>query len=234
MRKFLLLAILLPWVTNAFACYDKSLSDEEDFIRCKNKAEQGDTRAQHSLFVMYQKGHGVARNYSEALRWEIRAAEGGYIEAQTSLAMLYDPQSLQLEPDKKFGITRNNEEAFKWYAASALQGDTSSQFTVGLMFHEGRGAPSKDGVEAVKWFRLAAEKNDRFVSDAPQFYLGLAYWKGEGVPKDEVLAYMWVNIASAGGNSTIIESRDKIAKNITPLQLQEAQKLTREWMSEHQ
>ncbi|MBV56954.1 MAG: hypothetical protein CMQ12_10330 [Gammaproteobacteria bacterium] len=39
----------------------------------------------------------------------------------------------------------------------AEQGDADAQFNLGIMYTNGRGAPEND-VEAVRWFRLAAEQ----------------------------------------------------------------------------
>ena len=40
---------------------------------------------------------------------------------------------------------------------AAEQGDDVGQFSLGFMYHEGKGVP-KDDVEAVRWFRLAAKQ----------------------------------------------------------------------------
>ncbi len=49
-----------------------------------------------------------------------------------------------------------------------------------------------DEVEAVKWFRKAAEQNDA----AAQFYLGFCYDKGQGVAQDYVEAVKWFRKAA--------------------------------------
>ena len=56
---------------------------------------------------------------------------------------------------------------------------------------------AKDEVEAVKWFRLAADQGD---VDG-QFKLGWCYKEGIGVAKDEVEAVKWFRLAAAGGHS---------------------------------
>ena len=64
-----------------------------------------------------------------------------------------------------------------------------------VCYKNGEGVP-KNEVEAVKWFRKAAEQGD---ADA-QFYLGWAYvTNGEGVPKDEVEAVKWYRKAAEQG-----------------------------------
>jgi hypothetical protein len=92
------------------------------------------------------------------------------------------------------------------------------------MYTNGRGVP-KDGVQAVKWSRLAAEKGNA----AAQAILGLMYANGRGVPKDYVLAYMWANLGAAGGHEDARENREEYAAKMTPTQIAEAQKLSREW-----
>jgi TPR repeat protein len=51
----------------------------------------------------------------------------------------------------------------------------------------------EDDVEAVKWFRLAAEQGDA----SAQYNLGVMYTNGEGVPKDDVTAARWYRLAAA-------------------------------------
>ena len=55
------------------------------------------------------------------------------------------------------------------------------------------------------------------------------YAKVEGVPKDFVTAYMWRNLAAAQGNETAKSARDVLELSMTPGQIAEAQKLSREW-----
>ncbi len=58
-----------------------------------------------------------------------------------------------------------------------------------------------DDAEAVRWYRLAAEQGY-----APaQYGLGLMYYRGEGSPEDEVLAYMWWNLAAARWKGISVE-----------------------------
>jgi TPR repeat protein len=106
----------------------------------------------------------------------------------------------------------------------AEQGDAGAQTGLGALYYTGQGVP-KDDAQAVKWFRLAAEQG---YADA-QTVLGVIYYYGQGVPKDYVLSYMWANLAAAGGEEMGREYRDLGAAKMTPAQIAEAQKLSREW-----
>ena len=50
-------------------------------------------------------------------------------------------------------------------------------------------------MEAVRWYRLAAEQGNA----RAHYNLGLMYGLGDGVPEDVVFAYMWFNLSEAQG-----------------------------------
>ena len=67
--------------------------------------------------------------------------------------------------------------------------------------------------------------------------LAKSYNLGDGVPQDYVLAHMWFNIAAANSDMTELVDyprlRRKVDQKITSSQIEEAQKLAREWMEKH-
>ncbi|MDA1048694.1 MAG: sel1 repeat family protein, partial [Verrucomicrobia bacterium] len=62
-----------------------------------------------------------------------------------------------------------------------------------------------------------------------QSNLGVCYDNGNGVPEDDVTAYMWYNLSHAQGNDNAKKNKDIIAKRMTKEQIAEGQKLSREW-----
>ena len=82
-------------------------------------------------------------------------------------------------------------------------------------------------IEAAKWFRRAADQGHSLA----QAYLGLSYATGLGVPQDNIHAYMWLSLAAARGDQDAISNRNRVARQMTPAQIAEAQKLAREWKS---
>ncbi len=62
-----------------------------------------------------------------------------------------------------------------------------------------------------------------------QSNLGSMYEYGEGVPQDDVQARMWLNLAAAQGDELARIHRDRMTRQMTPVQLAEARRLTREW-----
>ena len=67
-----------------------------------------------------------------------------------------------------------------------------AQNQLGQCYSSGKDLPKDDALAAF-WFRKAAEQGD----DRAQYNLGISYYNGEGVAKDMVEAYAYLNLASA-------------------------------------
>lgn len=80
-------------------------------------------------------------------------------------------------------------------------------------------------VEAVKWYRKAAEQNYA----AAQYNLGVCYSNGEGVTKDYVEAYKWRLLAVGQGDENAKQAMTTLEKKMTPEQIAEGQKRAREF-----
>ena len=81
---------------------------------------------------------------------------------------------------------------------AAEQGNADAQYSLGVMYDDGRGVP-QDGAEAVKWYRLAAEQGYSLA----QFNLGVMYAHGSrGVPQDGAEAVKWYRLAAEQGRAS--------------------------------
>ena len=105
----------------------------------------------------------------------------------------------------------------------AQDGDADAQYNLGVAYDVGEGV-EQDFVEAVKWYRLAAEQGNVFA----QQNLGGAYYQGAGTTKDLVYSHMWFNIAASLGEISAGKARELVAEQMTQEQIAEAQKLARE------
>ena len=76
--------------------------------------------------------------------------------------------------------------------AKAENGDAHSQYELGAAFAKGSLGVARDGVEAVKWYRKAAEQNYALA----QYNLGVCCDEGQGVTKDEAEAMNWYRKAA--------------------------------------
>jgi TPR repeat protein len=93
-----------------------------------------------------------------------------------------------------------------------------------MLYLKGAGAPQSAQM-ALFWFSRAAEQGDGLACAK----LGWMYEEGQGVFQDSVQAHMWYSLAAAHGEQRAAEARDALAKQMTPAQIAEAQKLAREW-----
>jgi peptidoglycan hydrolase-like protein with peptidoglycan-binding domain len=62
-----------------------------------------------------------------------------------------------------------------------------------------------------------------------QYLLGIMYRDGRGVPPDYVTAYAWLHVAAARGQPQAASARDGMSWRLTPSEIDEAQRLAREW-----
>ena len=195
--------------------------DSDAAIKWYQKAaEQGNAEAQSALGDIYHYGDGVAEDFAKAAMWYRKAAEQNSISGQMMLGLCYENGE---------GVETNLAEAAKCYRKAAEQGNLEAQVMLGTCYHEGKGV-LKDFATAVSLFRKAA--NSGF-TDA-QINLGRCYLYGQGVPKDYIVAYKWFNLASTETLAgDISESAKKyigiLEQQMTPEQIAEAQRLTREF-----
>ena len=115
-----------------------------------------------------------------------------------------------------FGVELDEDEAKRWYRkAGGISAATKND--------KGAIKPSSP----LKNIKALAKAGD---PDA-QYKLGQFYFGGVGVPQDYVLAYKWVNLAATQGHENARETRSKIAETMTSGQINEAQKMVRDWSS---
>lgn len=160
--------------------------------------------------VAFSTGEGGVQDSRQAVLWMRRAANRGHLYAQFNLGEAYL---------NGYGVEQSNPEGISWLQRSANGGLADAQVSLGLKYDEGVGVV-QDLKLAVKWFRRAAKQGNR---DA-QNNLGIAYAAGEGVPKDYVQAYRWFDLAQIAGHPASGEYRDRIAQDMNPKQLREAQR----------
>jgi TPR repeat protein len=135
-----------------------------------------------------------------------------------------------------FGAGVNAGSCFTWdeCKVEAEQGGTEAQYELGKMYKFAMGGIAQDYKKAFEWYSKAAEQG----YDWGQYAVGWAYYDGTGVPQDYVMAHMFCNLAAASGSGmgagVGARCRGVVAKKMTPSQIQEAQRLAREWMQKHQ
>jgi len=62
----------------------------------------------------------------------------------------------------------------------------------------------------------------------------MMYYKGDGVPRDLVLAYQWVSLAANKGNKEAIKGRKILVNILSVEQLRKGERLVRKWTKNNQ
>ena len=108
-------------------------------------ARSGDAVAQCNLGLCYAYGHGLAVDFSVAVKWLRKAADQGIAVAQTHLGLCYA---------EGHGFAKNSVEAMSWLRKSADQENVSGQYYLGNCYFKGEGvARSED--EAYAYWSIA-------------------------------------------------------------------------------
>jgi uncharacterized protein len=178
--------------------------------------------AQFNVGTMYYKGRGVPQDYKEAGKWYRLFTEQGGVTKGFGAKDAHN--KLGLMSLKGQGVPQDYKEAGKWFRLAADEGHSYAQYYLGNLYYDGTGVP-QDYKEAVRLFRLSAEQEN----NRAQIFLGVVYSKGQGVPQDYVLAHMWANLGASYGDKGAVKNRDLIAKQMTPSQIEEAQRMARNW-----
>jgi hypothetical protein len=154
-------------------------------------AAAGDPDAAFGLGLIYDNGHGVARNPQAAAVWYQRAAEQGHIGAAFNLGNLY----LIGE-----GVAADPALAARWWRQAAEGGLGIAQVNLGVAYQKGEGVEQSDA-EAIAWYTRAVEAGE----PSGAFYLGVAYENGIAVPVDLAEARRWYLIARDAGEPRAAE-----------------------------
>jgi hypothetical protein len=113
-------------------------------------------------------------------------------------------------------------EAAKVLRPLAEQGQAKAQNLLGTCYNSGIGGVSRDYAEALKWYRKAAEQG---YGDALA-NMAYMYGGGFGVPKNYVLAEMYVELAEAQHADAfgLKMTRAVVRQHVTAAQTAEAKK----------
>ncbi len=93
---------------------DQAEMNEEAVGYYRKAAEQGNPDGEYGLGNMYASGEGVKRDFAEARKWILRAAEKSHPRATTTLAQAYIGGGLGLDEKERSG-----EEARRWVTRAA-------------------------------------------------------------------------------------------------------------------
>jgi len=120
-----------------------------NFIKLYLLAWLGDVKSQSALGDMYFiGGYRMVTRYIKAMRWYLKAANQGHMDAHDKLGYMYECG---------LGVHKNYTEAVRLYQLAAEQGHIDAQCSLGRMYKLGRGV-AKNQYTAEAWYRKAADQ----------------------------------------------------------------------------
>jgi TPR repeat protein len=131
------------------------------------------------------------QQYTEALPYFQRAAEGGNTQAMTNLALIYEEGR---------GVPKDERKAVELYTKAINDSDnpdSQAMVNLGVMYLNGQGALPKGESKALELFKKAAEADNA----NGMAMLGAMYEDGAGgLPKDMATALSWYKKSAKKGN----------------------------------
>jgi uncharacterized protein len=131
------------------------------------------------------------------------------------------------------GVTRDPVQAAEWYKKAADQGNVSAELHLAVLYRDGSGKIfPRDVEQAAAWYRKAADQGDA----SAQGTLGMLYTVGQGVPRSDVDAYFWLDLAASvpGPNQAqYIANRQNVGTRVTADDVEAIHEREDKWRAEH-
>lgn len=151
-------------------------------------------------------------------------ANGGDAAAQVQVGECYEDAR---------GVARDGQQAAEWYRKAADQKSISGELHLAELYRDGDGKSfPRDMEQAAAWYRKAADQGDA----GAQGTLGMLYTLGQGVPRSDVEAYFWLDLAasvSGPHQAQYIANRQNVGEHITAEELADVQDRVVQWKSAH-
>ena len=208
----LLLALLLTSITPAHA-FDQNTLEQVMVL-----ANRGNAEAQYHVGMMYNNGiGGASKDPKLAFEWFQKSATGKDPLGAYKLGCYYAgqfPGAAPLDP----------QQALDYKLLSAEAGYALAQHDVAFAYHQ-----KADHAQAGKWWKLAAQQGF-----APSAY-NLSNWYHDGnvEARDLAKSYAWFKISQLLSRGKLTDTAqaglDKMAQQMTPDQVQAAEKFVIDW-----
>jgi TPR repeat protein len=170
---------------------------------------------------------GQTAGVDEAL---VAKAKGGDAAAQVLMGESYAAEAAGLHNATEAGAAYKT--AAEWYRKAAEQGFIAGEMHLAALYRDGGKGFQRDMQQAAAWYRKAAEQGDV----TAQGTLGVLYSIGQGVPKDDVEAYFWLDLAAGtkGPNQDkYAQSRQLVGTHITTDEVEEVEERVAKWLAAH-
>lgn len=169
---------------NVYVYYKNKERYHEAYLWCERTANLGFVKAMRILGKAYYYGLGVVPAYRSAVKWLRKGAEAGDAECMRLLGeCCYHGR----------GLLSNMNKAYEQFRAAYGLKESGSYYWIGLGYHDGKGGFPKDISKAIEVW------TEGIPSSKCLCELGKCYLFGDGVDKDEEMAYKYFKKVSDQG-----------------------------------
>ena len=111
----------------------------------RQEVAAGHAKAMLSIGLMYEHGHGVAKDYASAKRWYEKAGDAGSSYGYKWIGGLYKEGGP--------GLEQNYASAKEWYEKAIAAGHSLDYGSIGQLYEEGGPGLEKDLEQACRYYR---------------------------------------------------------------------------------
>lgn len=123
-------------------------------------------------------------------------------------------------------VKKDDAKAVEWYTRSVALGNVDAMQALGMMYQYGEGT-EKNSAQAVNLFEQAANKGNVLSQNT----LAAIYAAGDGVTQNLPKAYAWYRVLAENKQEGASASVARIAKQLSPVQLQLANQMYQHYSS---
>jgi hypothetical protein len=191
-------------MTNVGMLYELGYGAKRDFDKAaawyERAAQLGFVLAQYDLANLYYDGRGVSRDPKQAARWYTAAAQGGHAKAQFYLAQMY------MDGD---GVDEDKATGLAWFQKAADQGMPEAQYELGRRLIFGDDVAEDPGKGADFVLKAAEQRYAK-----AQIEIAMCYWRGRGVAKNQIEAYVWAAQAKETAKGRDLERAEDLYDDV--------------------
>ncbi len=188
-------------------------------LQLREAAAMGNAEAQFIIATRYLNGeNGVEQDFAKAAYWYGKASTSGNAPAQYRLGTLYE---------RGKGVARDMNAALGWYERAAALGNVRAMHNAAVL-SAGNDQRAPDYLRAFKWFSLGAAHG---LKDS-QFNLAVLLERGLGTKVNGKEALFWYSMAAKQNDADASKHADKLAKTLTPADLQDTKDRLAAWLPE--
>jgi hypothetical protein len=138
----------------------------------------------------------------------------------------------QVQVGESYAAERDLVQAAEWYRKAAEQGNLAAELHLAVLYRDGGKGFPRDPVQAAAWYRKAAARGDA----GAQGTLGMLSAVGQGVPRSDVEAYFWLDLAASvpgPSQAQYAANRQVVGTRITADELADVEDRVAKWKAAH-